>query len=257
MGLLDVLKGMQNGPHGQPQPSKPGSEKSGGMSPMMMALLALLAYKAFKGSSGHPNAVPSGTGRAPSPPPEGGGLGDILGGMLGGGKPGSGGVPGNTGGLGDILGGMLGGGRPGGTGLPGGGGGLGDILGGMLGGGKPTRTSMPGGTGGLGDILGGLLGSGAAGSVLGGGLGNLVKDLQAQGYGKAAQSWVSTGPNESISPQDLESALGADTLDALSAQTGMPRNELLQGLSQQLPEMVDELTPNGRLPTEQEVARWV
>ena len=50
MGLLDVLKGMQNGPHGQPQPSKPGSEKSGGMSPMMMALLALLAYKAFKGS---------------------------------------------------------------------------------------------------------------------------------------------------------------------------------------------------------------
>ena len=39
MGLLDVLKGMQNGPHGQPQPSKPGSAKSGGMSPLMMALL--------------------------------------------------------------------------------------------------------------------------------------------------------------------------------------------------------------------------
>ena len=190
MGLLDVLKGMQNGPHGQPQPSKPGSEKSGGMSPMMMALLALLAYKAFKGSSSHPNVAPGGTGRAPAPPPEGGGLGDILGGMLGGAKPGSGGVPGSTGGLGDLLGGMFGG-KPGSTGMPGG-----DILGGMLGGGKTSRAGMPGGAGGLGDILGGLLGSGAAGSVLGGGLGNLVKDLQAQGYGKAAQSWVSTGPNE-------------------------------------------------------------
>jgi uncharacterized protein YidB (DUF937 family) len=256
MGLLDVLKGMQNGPHGQPQPSKPGSEKSGGMSPLMMALLGLLAYKAFKGSGSHPNAVPSDTGRAPSPPAEGGGLGDILGGMLGGAKPGSSGVPGSTGGFGDILGGLLGG-KPGSTGMPGGGGGLGDILGGMLGGGKPGNRAMPSGGGGLGDILGGLLGSGAAGSVLGGGLGNLVKDLQAQGYGKAAQSWVSTGPNESISPQDLEGALGSDTLDALSAQTGMPRSELLQGLSQQLPEMVNELTPDGRLPTEQEVARWV
>jgi len=255
MGLLDVLKGMQNGPHGQPQPSKPGSEKSGGMSPLMMALLALLAYKAFKGSSSHPNVAPGGTGQAPTPAPEGGGLGDILGGMLGGAKPGSGGVPGGGGGLGDILGGMFGG-KPGSTGMPGGGG-LGDILGGMLGGGKTSRAGMPGGAGGLGDILGGLLGSGAAGSVLGGGLGNLVKDLQAQGYGKAAQSWVSTGPNESISPQDLETALGADTLDALSAQTGMSRSELLQGLSQQLPEMVDGLTPDGRLPTEQEAARWV
>ncbi len=256
MGLLDVLKGMQNGPHGQPQPSKPGSEKSGGMSPLMMALLGLLAYKAFKGSGSHANAVPSDTGRAPSPPAEGGGLGDILGGMLGGAKPGSGGAPGSTGGLGDILGGLLGG-KPGGTGMPGGGGGLGDILGGMLGGGKPGNRAMPSGGGGLGDVLGGLLGGGAAGSVLGGGLGNLVKDLQAQGYGKAAQSWVSTGPNESISPQDLESALGSDTLDALSAQTGMPRSELLHGLSQQLPEMVNELTPDGRLPTEQEAARWV
>ena len=113
---------------------------------------------------------------------------------------------------------------------------------------------MPGGLGGL---LGGLLAGGAAGSVLGNGLDNLLKDLQSQGYGKAAQSWVGTGPNEAIPPGDLESALGADTLDALSSQTGMSRSELLQGLSQQLPEMVDQLTPDGRLPTEQEMSRWV
>ena len=119
MGLLDVLKGMQNGPHGQPQPSKPGSGKSGGMSPLMMALLGLLAYKALKGSgSSQPSPAPAGTGKASSLP-EGGGLGDILGGMLGG-KPGAGAAPGGPGGLGDILGGMLGGGKPGAGGVPGG-----------------------------------------------------------------------------------------------------------------------------------------
>ncbi len=231
MGLLDVLKGMQNGPRGQPQPKR-GGESSGGMSPIMMALLALLAYKALKGGGSRQTTAPSGPSPKPSPQPEGGGLSDLLGGMLGGGKPGGAGSPGIPGGLGDIL-------------------------GGMLGGGKPKSAGMPGGPGGLGDILGGILGGGAAGNVLGGGLGNLIKDLQSQGYGKAAQSWISTGPNESISPSDLESALGADTLDALAAQTGMTRSDLLQGLCQELPEAIDELTPNGRLPTEQELARWV
>jgi hypothetical protein len=50
---------------------------------------------------------------------------------------------------------------------------------------------------------------------------------------------------------------GGDTLDALSRQTGVPRDELLKGLSQHLPELVDQLTPNGRLPTPEEAARIV
>jgi uncharacterized protein YidB (DUF937 family) len=140
--------------------------------------------------------------------------------------------------------------------MPAGQGGLGDLLGGLFGGGKPGAPAQAG-QGGLGGLLGGLLAGGAAGSVFGNGLDNLLKDLQSQGYGKAAQSWVGTGPNEAIPPGDLESALGADTIDALSTQIGMSRSELLQGLSQQLPEMVDQLTPDGRLPTEQEMARWV
>ena len=185
--------------------------------------------------------------------------------MLGG-KPGAGAAPGGPGGgLGDILGGMLGGGKPGAGGMPGGPGGLpgglGDILGGMFGGASRVALATPGGAGGLpgglGGLLGGLLGGGAAGTVLSGGLDNLIKDLQANGYGKAAQSWVSTGPNESISPNDLESALGGDVLDSLAAQTGMSRSELMHGLSQELPEAVNELTPNGRLPTQQEIARWI
>jgi uncharacterized protein YidB (DUF937 family) len=105
--------------------------------------------------------------------------------------------------------------------------------------------------------LGGLLGGAAAGGVLSGGLGNLIKDLQNSGHGQAAQSWVGTGPNQDIAPGDLADALGSDTLDALSKQTGMGREDLLTGLSQQLPELVDQLTPNGRLPTEEEASRIV
>jgi uncharacterized protein YidB (DUF937 family) len=154
------------------------------------------------------------------------------------------------GGLGNILGGSASGQpRP----APGPGrGGLEDLLGGMFGGG---RSAGPSG-GGFGDLLGGMLGGAGAGSVLGGGLGKLIQDMQASGQGKVAQSWVGTGGNEDIAPGDLEKALGADVVGALQAQTGLPRAELLSGLSEYLPQMVDQLTPDGRLPTADEAARW-
>src|SRR5919109_500240 len=116
-------------------------------------------------------------------------------------------------------------------------------------------TAAPGG--GLGDLLGGLLGGTAAGSVVSGGLGNLIRDLQNGGQGDVADSWVRPGPNRQIAPGDLAHALGGDTLDALSRQTGMDRDQLLEGLSQHLPEFVDQLTPQGRLPTEEEASRMV
>ena len=93
--------------------------------------------------------------------------------------------------------------------------------------------------------------------MLSGGLENLIKDLQKSGHGRTAQSWVGTGANQDIDPDDLAQALGSDTLDALSRQTGMRRDQLLAGLSQQLPELVDQLTPGGRLPTEEEAGRMV
>ena len=77
------------------------------------------------------------------------------------------------------------------------------------------------------------------------------------GHGKVAQSWVGTGQNEEIAPDDLAKAVGADTLDALAKQTGMSRSDLLEGLSQQLPELVDQLTPHGRLPNADEAGRMV
>ena len=116
-------------------------------------------------------------------------------------------------------------------------------------------------TGGLGGLLkgglGGLLGGAAAGSVLSGGLSDLVRQFQQSGHGDTAQSWVGTGPNQAIAPDDLAHALGADQINGLMSQTGLSRDELLDGLSQHLPEVVDQLTPDGRVPNEQEAARLV
>src|SRR3954454_16911846 len=217
MGLMDILNGMQNGPRGARQPAPMGGG-SGGMSPMMMALLGMLAYKAIKG----------------------GGLGNILVGGASSTAPAPGQLPGGTradtsGGLGGGLGGILGG------------------LGGMLGG-ATAGQNVPGG---LGSILGGLLGGGAAGSVLSDDLRNLICDMEEKGHCYVAQSWVGRGDNQSIGPNELGNALGAEDIDAVSQQTGMPREQLLSELSQHLPEFVNQLTPDGRLPTEHEASRWV
>ena len=219
MGLLDILNGMQNGPRGQTQPGK------GGMSPVTMAMLALLAYKAYQKVSAPQPGSTSASGNA------GGGIGGALGGMLGG----SAGGAAAGGGLGSVLGGLLGG-APGGTSA---GGSLGEL-----------GSLLPGG-------LGGLLAGGAAGSVLSGGLGDLVKQLQQSGHGEAAQSWVGTGPNKTISPDDLGKALGDDTVNSLAEQAGLSKVDLLSGLSQQLPHLVDQLTPQGNLPDEHEMSRML
>jgi uncharacterized protein YidB (DUF937 family) len=118
-----------------------------------------------------------------------------------------------------------------------------------------------GGSGGLGDLLkgglGGLLAGGAAGSVLSGGLNDLLKQFQQSGQGDVAQSWIGRGPNREISPDNLADALGADRINTLSRFSGMSRDDLLNGLSQQLPGVVDQLTPDGRVPTEEEASRIV
>jgi uncharacterized protein YidB (DUF937 family) len=122
-----------------------------------------------------------------------------------------------------------------------------------------SQSAGPGPGGGLGDILksglGGLLAGGAAGSVLSGGLNDLLKQFQQSGHGDVAKSWVDNGPNKAISSDDLAKALGGDQISTLMAHTGLSRQDLLAGLSQYLPEAVNHLTPDGRLPTEQELSR--
>ena len=136
------------------------------------------------------------------------------------------------------------------------GGGLGDIVGQLLGRSSPGSTTAAGGAG-LGGLLGGLLAGGAAGNLLSGGLRNLVEDMQQNGHAAAAQSWIGAGPNQALSPNDLASALGADDIDAVSSQLGMPREQVLSDLSHHLPDLVDRLTPNGRMPSDSEASQWV
>jgi len=99
--------------------------------------------------------------------------------------------------------------------------------------------------GGFGDLLGGL----TAGGILSGGLGDLLKTFQQNGQGEKAESWVKPGPNAEINDGELEQALGAETLDELAAKTGLSREEILARLSRDLPKAVDDLTPNGQVPS--------
>jgi uncharacterized protein YidB (DUF937 family) len=123
-------------------------------------------------------------------------------------------------------------------------------------GGNPTNTG-----GGLGDLLkgglGGLLAGGAAGGILSGGLGGLLKQFQQNGQGEVANTWVGKGANQDISETELAKSIGIEDIDKLSQHTGLSRDELLSGLRRELPGAIDELTPDGRVPTEQEMSQRV
>ena len=103
----------------------------------------------------------------------------------------------------------------------------------------------------------GLLGlsGGAAGSMLSSGLKDLIDNFQANGQGDKVRSWISDGPNQEMVPADLEQGLGEERVEWLMAQTRLPKEALLEGLSRALPSVVDRLTPEGRLPDEREAER--
>ena len=88
----------------------------------------------------------------------------------------------------------------------------------------------------------------AGGSVLSG-LNDIIGKLTASGQVGPVNSWVGNGANQPINPNDLGGALGQQVLQQLSAKTGLSQDQLLQGLSQVLPKLVNNLTPNGTLPT--------
>ncbi|WP_049734572.1 YidB family protein [Rhizobium ecuadorense] len=115
-------------------------------------------------------------------------------------------------------------------------GGLGGILGGL------------GGSGGLGGLLGGL----TSGSIVSGGLGDLLKTFQQNGHGDKIDSWVKPGQNADINDGQLAEALGPDVLNEIARNTGLSREEILGRLSRDLPKAVDDLTPEGKLPTPEE-----
>jgi uncharacterized protein YidB (DUF937 family) len=87
-----------------------------------------------------------------------------------------------------------------------------------------------------------------------GGLSGLLEKLQSAGHGQTAQSWVGPGQNQSIEPGQLRSALGSDIVKDAARQAGVSEQEFLSQLAQHLPQVVDQLTPHGRVPGLQEIA---
>jgi uncharacterized protein YidB (DUF937 family) len=81
-----------------------------------------------------------------------------------------------------------------------------------------------------------------------GGVEGLISSLRAGGLGGVVDSWVSTGTNEPVEPQQLGAALGPDTVNQLSAKTGLSIETLLPLLAAFLPMIIDHLTPDGQVP---------
>jgi uncharacterized protein YidB (DUF937 family) len=118
------------------------------------------------------------------------------------------------------------------------------VLGGALGGQSQPRGGSDGAAM-LMQIVAALLANRQGG---GGGLGGLAEQFQRGGLGDVMNSWIGTGDNQPISPDQLGGVLGSDLLGELTQRTGMGQGDLLGQLSQMLPQMVDRATPEGRIP---------
>lgn len=81
-----------------------------------------------------------------------------------------------------------------------------------------------------------------------GGLQNLISQFGTKGLGDVIGSWVSTGKNLPVSPEQLQSVLGNDTVKNIASKLGMDSNVLTSQLSNLLPSVVDKLTPDGKVP---------
>lgn len=123
------------------------------------------------------------------------------------------------------------------------------VLGSVLGGGQPQAHGGGGGAGALMQIVAAMLANqgGGAGAGLGG-LAGLAEQFQRGGLGDVMNSWIGTGQNQPVSPDQLGGVLGGDLLSQITQHTGMSQGDVLGQLSQMLPQMVDKMTPEGRIP---------
>lgn len=120
---------------------------------------------------------------------------------------------------------------------------LGSVLGSLMGGQTQQQSPIAG-------IVSSMLGGGAAGgaSGAGGGLAGLISQFSQAGLGNVAQSWVSQGPNQSVTPQQLQQVFGEQQVNQWAQQTNMQPHDLLGQLAHFLPQVVDGVTPHGQIP---------
>ena len=125
--------------------------------------------------------------------------------------------------------------------------------------------------GGLGDLLkgaGGGSGGGLGGNpmlkmllplvaslLMNGGLQKILGQLQQNGKGATGRSWVSTGPNEPVDAADIKAALDQGELAKIAQQLGVSEDEAADAVAQVLPDVVDQATPGGELPDDDELDR--
>ena len=162
---------------------------------------------------------PRGRGQPTGDQSTSGGLGGLLGDLMGSGSLGS----------------ILGGGTSAGTGSQQSGG-IGSILSGGLGALIPTLLPV---------VLGMLGGKASTNQT---GMHQLVGNMQANGLGDVAQSWVGRGPNQPITPDQVPQVLSPSQLAELSAKSGLPQDQVNVGVAAILPDVVNHLTPDGSLP---------
>jgi uncharacterized protein YidB (DUF937 family) len=158
---------------------------------------------------------------------------------------------------------------------------LGQVLGGLFGQVTGQRTTGAGAPtdqgGGLGGLLAGLAGAGGAHQPAGapaglhadashsallasllplamrwvqgsGGIGAVLEKFRQQGLGAQAQSWVSTGANQPVDSQAVQQVVGQEHLQELAQRLGVPPQQVAQGFAEIMPQMVDQLTPQGHVP---------
>jgi uncharacterized protein YidB (DUF937 family) len=82
-----------------------------------------------------------------------------------------------------------------------------------------------------------------------GGIDGLVKKFESAGLGNVAKSWISSGSNQTVSPDQVKEALGPQQVEQIASQAGVSTDEAAAGLSKVLPTAVDNVTPSGEVPT--------
>ena len=81
-----------------------------------------------------------------------------------------------------------------------------------------------------------------------GGLSGLVQSLQQGGLGDVVNSWISNGQNQPVSADQIQSALGGSSLQGMAEQMGMSTEQASGSLAELLPQLINQMTPNGQLP---------
>src|SRR5262249_55256847 len=133
---------------------------------------------------------------------------------------------------------------------------LGSAVSSMLSGGTAAPSQGPSA---LDSILGGLAGgsggsTGLLSAAMGllqsnGGLGNVLGMFEQNGLGQQASSWVGTGPNMAISGDHVQQVFGAPALGGIASQLGLSQGQASSAIAQILPELVNQMTPQGQVPT--------